>query len=68
MKAWTPISGRGVLKQGRNEILVKICQNEQNDNWAQSWGFQLRICDALGGAVPYKVLMEKPAAAPEKKE
>jgi hypothetical protein len=47
--------GRGMLKAGRNEILVKVCQNEQKEDWAQLWSFQLRICDALGGAVPVKV-------------
>jgi hypothetical protein len=55
--------GRGVLKAGLNEILIKVCQNEQKDSWAQSWSFQLRLCDAIGGAVPFKVL-----AAAEKKE
>lgn len=59
---------RGVLKQGRNELLIKICQNEQKDNWAQTWSYQVRICDALGGAVPVKILPEKPATASEKKE
>jgi hypothetical protein len=42
----------GSLKAGRNEILVKVCQNEQTEVWAQSWSFQLRVCDDLGGAVP----------------
>jgi hypothetical protein len=59
--------GRGVLKAGRNEVLIKVCQNEQKDDWAQSWSFQLRICDAIGGAVPFKVVTEKSAPA-EKKE
>ena len=44
--------GRGTLKAGRNEILVKVCQNEQTDSWAQQWSFQLRVTDALGGPVP----------------
>lgn len=48
--------GRGVLKAGRNEILVKVCQNEQTDSWAQQWSFQLRVTDALGGAVPVVVV------------
>lgn len=39
------------LKKGRNTILVKIAQNEQDDNWAQRWQFQLRICDELGTAL-----------------
>lgn len=51
--------GRGLLKAGRNEILVKVCQNEQTESWAQKWSFQLRVCDALGAVVPYTVLLEK---------
>jgi hypothetical protein len=46
--------GAGTLQPGRNEILVKVCQNEQTEDWAQTWSFQLRICDALGGPVPLK--------------
>src|SRR5262249_15896578 len=34
----------GKLKKGRNELLVKVCQNEQTEEWAQEWQFQLRIC------------------------
>jgi hypothetical protein len=52
--------GVGTLKPGRNEILIKVCQNEQKEDWAQTWGFQLRVCDALGGAVPMTVLADKP--------
>ena len=44
--------GKTTLNAGRNEILIKVCQNEQTENWAEQWSFQLRICDALGGAVP----------------
>ena len=47
--------GRGTLKVGRNEILVKVCQNEQKEDWAQLWSFQLRVCDNLGGAIPLSV-------------
>ena len=39
------------LKQGKNVILVKILQNEQTEDWAQRYQFQLRICDAAGSAV-----------------
>jgi hypothetical protein len=49
---------RGKLKAGRNELLVKVCQNEQSEDWAQEWKFQLRICDATGGAVPLEVVTE----------
>jgi len=60
-------SGKGTLKQGRNEIVVKVCQNEQKEDWAQTWGFQVRLSDAIGGAIPFKVLPEMPAAEKEKK-
>jgi len=43
--------GKGRLKTGRNTILLKIAQNEQTEEWAQNWQFQLRVCDALGTAV-----------------
>lgn len=43
--------GKGQLEQGKNFILLKICQNEQEQSWAQDWGFQLRVCDDLGTAV-----------------
>lgn len=36
------------LRAGRNTILVKVCQNEQTEDWAVEWDFQLRICDPLG--------------------
>jgi len=49
-------AGKGMLKAGRNEILVKVCQNEQKENWAENWSFQLRVCDALGAAVPVRVV------------
>jgi hypothetical protein len=52
---------RGTLKAGRNEILVKVSQNEQTESWAQSWSFQLRVCDAIGGRVPVTVVTDKPA-------
>jgi hypothetical protein len=51
--------GFGTLKAGRNEILVKVCQNEQTEKWAQDWKFQLRLCDDLGTAVPFKVVTVK---------
>ena len=51
--------GKGTLKAGRNEILIKVCQNEQDEVWARLWSFQLRVCDALGTAVPVTVVTEK---------
>jgi hypothetical protein len=44
---------KGTLKAGRNELLLKVCQNEQKEDWAQAWGFQARLCDAVGAAVPH---------------
>jgi hypothetical protein len=41
--------GKGILKKGENAIVLKVCQNNQTEPWAQSWQFQLRICDATGG-------------------
>jgi hypothetical protein len=57
--------GFGTLKKGKNEILVKVCQNEQTESWAQDWRFQLRLCDDLGAAVPFKEVT--PAKQPDKK-
>jgi len=48
--------GKGKLKAGRNEVLIKVCQNEQTEPWAQKWEFQARICDATGGKVPFKII------------
>ncbi len=42
-----------ILKAGRNELLLKICQNEQTENWAQDWKFQVRLCDSTGAAAPF---------------
>ena len=39
------------LNKGRNVILVKVCQNEQTDDWAGDWDFQLRVCDPFGSPV-----------------
>jgi len=36
------------LKRGANVILVKVCQNEQNEEWTKEWEFQLRITDDVG--------------------
>ncbi|MCA9198091.1 MAG: hypothetical protein KDA87_11150, partial [Planctomycetales bacterium] len=42
---------QGQLKAGQNIILLKVCQNEQTDSWAQDWNFQIRVCDELGTAI-----------------
>jgi hypothetical protein len=43
--------GRGQLKAGTNQILVKVCQDEQTVDWAQNWVFQLRVSDSTGKAI-----------------
>lgn len=40
--------GQAQLKKGENQILIKVCQNEQTESWAQDWQFQFRVCDATG--------------------
>jgi hypothetical protein len=41
------------LHKGPNTIMLKVCQNEQTESWAQDWEFQLRITDELGGPVQH---------------
>lgn len=42
---------KGTIRPGRNEILVKVCQNELVEDWTVEWQFQLRVCDATGTAI-----------------
>jgi hypothetical protein len=44
--------GKGTLTKGENVIVLKVCQNDQKEPWAQSWQFQMRVCDETGGALP----------------
>jgi len=44
-------TSRALLEPGRNVILVKLCQNEQTQDWARPWAFQLRVCDEGGGGI-----------------
>ncbi len=41
----------GELKKGKNTILLKICQNEQTQDWAQRWQIQFRVCNPFGMAI-----------------
>ncbi len=47
-------TGKGTLKAGKNEVLIKLVQNNQSEKWAQSWDFSARVCDWSGGALPVK--------------
>ena len=38
----------GELKKGANQILLKVCQNEQTQSWTKQWEFCLRITDKSG--------------------
>ncbi len=57
---------RGTLQPGKNVILVKVNQNEQTQAWARVWGFQLRVCDDLGGAILSTDGKSPPASASAK--
>lgn len=39
------------LNAGKNVILLKVCENEQTEEWAQEYQFQLRVSDASGAAL-----------------
>lgn len=39
------------LRAGSNSILLKVCQNEQTEDWAQKWEYQIRVCDNAGAAI-----------------
>ncbi len=39
------------LKAGANAIVLKLCQNEQTQEWAQDYQVQLRICDSTGAGI-----------------
>lgn len=47
------------LKAGPNRILVKVCQNEQKEDWTVEWEFQLRVTDPQGKPL-------RPAAQPSR--
>ena len=40
-----------ILQAGNNTLLLKICQNEQTQDWAQRYQFQIRICTSTGSAI-----------------
>ncbi|WP_339746866.1 hypothetical protein [uncultured Rubinisphaera sp.] len=40
-----------LMKEGRNTLLIKVLQNEQDQSWAQDWQFQFRICQPTGMAL-----------------
>jgi len=54
------------LAKGKNSILLKVCQNDMPYDWAQAWGFAARVCDATGGSLKLKQLVDdKPVSLGE---
>jgi hypothetical protein len=53
------------LKKGQNVILVKLCQNEQEDSWAQRYQLQFRVSDASGVAIHSAASSRQAAALPQ---
>ncbi|MCA9065401.1 MAG: hypothetical protein KDA96_20175 [Planctomycetaceae bacterium] len=52
------------LKAGVNVVTIKVCQNEQKDDWAQAYRFQLRVCDSTGAGIPTATASaERPTSA-----
>lgn len=60
--------GKTELKKGLNTILIKVCQNEQTQAWAQDFSFQLRVCDATGKAILAAGRPEIPVKKTDSKE
>ena len=54
------------LKKGKNAILVKFCQNEQEQSWTKQWQFQFRVTDASGTAVLAANRLPTPKGEPKK--
>ncbi|MEM9367146.1 MAG: hypothetical protein AAGD07_14225 [Planctomycetota bacterium] len=46
------------LRPGLNSILLKICQNNQTQPWAQEFQFQFRITDSTGQGIPVEMVSE----------
>ncbi|MEJ6524325.1 MAG: hypothetical protein QNL65_09135 [Opitutales bacterium] len=49
----------GKLQKGENQILLKICQNEQTQSWTKQWEFNFRITDPSGSAIHSSNLISK---------
>ncbi len=56
------------LDEGKNTILVKLCQDHQTQDWTVEWQFQLRVCDATGTAILAPDRPPTPVAAPPERK
>jgi hypothetical protein len=50
------------LKAGKNEVLIKVGQNEDVGPWTEQWFFQARICDSTGAAIPLNATTKPPGS------
>ena len=41
----------GVVKPGENVLLLKVLQNEQDQDWAQDYTLTFRVTDLSGKAI-----------------
>jgi hypothetical protein len=48
-----------MMKKGENEILIKVCQNDQTQPWCEPWGFACRLSDSTGKAIRVKQVVTK---------
>jgi hypothetical protein len=55
------------LVQGKNQVLVKICQGPQHKDpqVPNNWTFQLRFCDGQGGGVAFQTTSPTPSEKSE---
>jgi hypothetical protein len=43
------------LRPGANTIVVKLCQDEEVEDWTVEWEFQLRVTDPTGKPIRARV-------------
>lgn len=48
--------GDCTLQPGLNSVVLKICQNNQTQPWAQEFQFQFRITDSTGQGIPVEAV------------
>ncbi len=46
---------KGKLNEGLNDILLKVCQNEQTQSWTKQWEFNFRITDTTGSPLRVEI-------------
>jgi hypothetical protein len=55
------------LHAGINTVMLKICQNNQTQSWAQEFEFHFRLTDSTGRGIAFQ-MVSPPANAPENQE